>query len=315
MRSGRVSRLAPAAAVVLVLACGPRDAPDDQLLTSPHFRYHARADAVLDPTVMDRLEAFRGELDATFGIESPIVDYYLYRDVADLSANSPCPGRPCTYAGTEIQTSAPFHEHELVHALLSDVGRPASVVAEGIANHFACAQPRLSYEIDPAKWATAVGADTTGEVDFAVASTYSFGQRLVAWMLETGGTRRFLDFYGTSLDTKDAAIFALQFQRFWNRRLPDVAEELFDRRFQGRRVRVGRRPSRPTDRRSRSSRSRSTGRSTSRPRAGSCWTTTVRRSSPRTSAPTPSCRARTSTMTSRPGRRARSRVSVRGGTR
>jgi hypothetical protein len=41
--------------VAFAFACAPRDLPNDQLLTSAQFRYHARAEAVLDPTIMDRL--------------------------------------------------------------------------------------------------------------------------------------------------------------------------------------------------------------------------------------------------------------------
>jgi hypothetical protein len=208
-----------------VLAVGCSDLPDDQLLTSPHFRYHARADAVLDPTIMDRLEAHRAAFDARYGVDPGVVDYYLFRDPADLGANSPCPaGTECTDQRS-VMASIPFHEHELVHAFLSDSGSPAPVVAEGFAQYAACIYPRRAYRVPPEQWPVAVGASSTDSIGDASVE-YNFGQRLVAWMMAAGGPKRLLDFYHRSFGTTDAAVFALQFERFWDRRLGDVADEL-----------------------------------------------------------------------------------------
>lgn len=215
--------------VALVAACAP-DLPNDQVLTSAHFRYHARKTAIVDPTILDRLEARREEFDARFGIESPFVDYYLFDDRPDLAANSPCPGRDCTAgapSGSSIFTTAALHEHELVHGFLGGAGYPAMVVAEGIAQHVACVQPHWASTRLPASWpeAVRVGNDS--------GSAYNFGQRLSAWMLATRGPTAFISFYGESLQTRDPALFALQFESFWRRRLSEVAEEVNDARFEG----------------------------------------------------------------------------------
>jgi hypothetical protein len=214
-------------------ACAPRHLPNDQILTSAHFRYHARADAVLDPTIMDRLEAHRTEFDARFGVAPGMIDYYLFRDHADQRANSPCPeGTSCTDERS-VMTSAPFHEHELVHAFLYDTGEPAPVVAEGFAQYESCLFPRFAYLVPPDQWPVAVGPSATGPFTASSASVYNFGQRLVAWMLAAGGTERLLDFYHRCLPTIDAALFALQFERYWGRRIADVAVEIQDARFAG----------------------------------------------------------------------------------
>jgi hypothetical protein len=210
--------------VAFAFACGPRDLPNDQLLTSAHFRYHARADAVLDPTIMDRLEAHRTEFDARFGVAPGTIDYYLFRDHADQGANSPCPeGTSCT-DGRSVLTSAPFHEHELVHAFLSDTGKTAPVMAEGFAQHASCLFPRFAYAVPPEQWPVAIPLSP---------AAYNFGQRLVSWMLAAGGTERLLDFYHLCLPTTDAALFALQFEQYWGRRIADVAVEIQDTRFAG----------------------------------------------------------------------------------
>jgi hypothetical protein len=210
----------------LLTACSNANLPDDQLLSSEHFRYHARADAVLDPTIMDRLEAHRTEFDARYGVDPGVVDYYLYRDDADRDANSPCPtGHNCTDQRS-VMSSDPFHEHELVHAFLNDTGQPARVVGEGFAQYAACVVPRLGYAIPPEQWPAGVESPSPGYV-------YNFGQRLVAWMMAAGETTRVLDFYHRSVETNDAALFALQFERFWGRRISDVAVELQDPRYAG----------------------------------------------------------------------------------
>jgi hypothetical protein len=214
--------------LVVTIACGCHDLPDDQRLTSPHFRYHARADAVLDPTIMDRLEAHRAEFDGAYGVDPGVVDYYLFRDAADLDANSPCPPDSSCTDGRSVMADAPFHEHELVHAFLADTGLPAPVVAEGFAQYASCIYARFAYAIPPEQWQTAI--ETTS---LAYASVYDFGQRLVSWMMAAGGTARTLDFYHRAASTNDAALFTLQFERFWGRRLSDVAVELQDDRYGG----------------------------------------------------------------------------------
>lgn len=215
------------ALVACACACAP-DLPNDQVLTSAHFRYHARAETVVDSTLMDRLEARRAELDAWFGVEAPTVDYYLFKDRADLVANSPCPpDRDCT-GGSSIFSSVPLLEHELVHALLSGVGQPAPIVAEGIAQHAACVQTHIATRMSQVPWqrvASLSGDDST--------DVYNFGQRLTAWMLATRGPAAFVSFYGQSLPTLDPALFALQFESFWGRRIGDVAGELDDDRYEG----------------------------------------------------------------------------------
>ncbi|MDB4981625.1 MAG: hypothetical protein JWM82_2377, partial [Myxococcales bacterium] len=210
------------ALAMLALACGRDDLPSAQLLTSPNFRYHARADAVLDPTIMDRLEKHRSEFDAEFGIDSGVVDYYLFRDSDDLLAHSGCPGRECT-PGRSVRTTKPFEEHELVNAFLADLGRVPPVLAEGIAQHAACLQPQIAELVESGTWPQVVGTDPGTSDLVAERRVYDFGERLVAWMLEQGGPRRFAEFYGASLASLDPALFTLEFERTWGRRLSDVA--------------------------------------------------------------------------------------------
>jgi hypothetical protein len=215
---------------VVALACGPTNLPNDQLLSSPHFRYHARADTVLDPTILDRLEAHRSELDRTLGFDNGVIDYYRFRDGADRDASTGC-NAECT-VGRSVFAVTPFQEHELVHATLADVNEPALVLQEGTAQYFACLFPGMAPPTPPGDWPE-IGSASIFNPLGRPQVVYHFGQRLVSWMSQTGGTPKLLDFYRGALLTSDPAVFALQFKRFWNRRLGDVAGELLDERFAG----------------------------------------------------------------------------------
>ncbi|MEA2697187.1 MAG: hypothetical protein QOI66_1458, partial [Myxococcales bacterium] len=221
-------RLLPLVPLV-ALTCGPSNLPNDQLLSSPHFRYHARADTVVDPTIIDRLEAHRSQLDGYLDVDSGIIDYYRFPDSADRQASTGC-NDDCTH-GRSIFAFNPFQEHELVHALLADVNQAAPVLEEGMAQYLACLWPRTTPTTPPADW-PGIGAPYIWTID-RPDIVYAFGQRLVSWMSQTGGRKKLVDFYRGSLMTSDAAVFALQFERFWNRRLSDVAGELLDQRFAG----------------------------------------------------------------------------------
>jgi hypothetical protein len=224
-----------AAALVGVLTaatagCGPsapphyEGLPDHQLLVSEHFRYHARGDVLLDPTIMERLERHRTEFNEWFGVTNDVTDYYLYADLDDLIRNSPCPKRGCV-DGTSIHITNPFHEHELVHALMAPTNVPHSFFTEGIAQWASCLSPQTAAEVDPSAWSTLAAVSTAG-VGPEVDAVYHLGQRLVAWMLEIGNTARFVDFYRRSLPWRDPDRVGAEFEAFWGRSIADVAQQV-----------------------------------------------------------------------------------------
>jgi hypothetical protein len=217
---------------VLGLDCSTPDLPGDQLLVSEHFRYHARAGTVVDPMIVDRLEAHRTQFTHTFAIGDELVDYYRFEDWQDFHTNSPCPGRDCT-EGRSVFSVTPFHEHELVHALLADSGDPAPLVQEGIAQRVACIQPHAALPFDPRQWVAIASTWPTTADPVLSRGVYDFGLRLVTWMLETAPASHFLAFYRQSLPTVDPGLFAFQFESSYHRRLEAVATELVDKRFAG----------------------------------------------------------------------------------
>jgi hypothetical protein len=223
--------------VALSCSARPRDLPDDRLLVSENFRYHARADAALDPTIMDRLEAHRTEFNTLFGVANGIIDYYLFRDQEDLTRSSGCP------IGTDgvvkqcqdhrkVYAFDPFQEHELVHAFLEDTGKPSNPIVEGAAQFAACLRPQT---------AAAVSLPGDFEHDY-----YSLGQRLVAFLMTQGSVSHFVDYYRSDARATDLNAFAAHFQTFWGQPLDVDALGLNDPRFRGSAC-ACRAPSIPTD--------------------------------------------------------------------
>jgi hypothetical protein len=203
--------------LVIACSCGP-DWPNDQVLVSANFRYHARADAVLDPSIMDRLELHRTEFNQRFGVTNGVIDYYLFRDQDDFTQNAGCPPE---HGACEVRRSVltvdPFMEHELVHAFLNDTGAPNNPVREGIAQWAACLEPNTAQQ---ASWPQAFTGDY-----------YNLGQRLVGWMMAQRGASKFIDYYRTAAWTSDSVAFATQFQAFWGEPIDAIAPMLNDTQF------------------------------------------------------------------------------------
>jgi hypothetical protein len=205
---------------VSTVCCGAPDWPNDQVLSSANFRYHARADAVLDPSIMDRLESHRTEFNQSFGVTNGVIDYYLFRDQDDFVQNSNCPS-PEYRMGCEhrrsVLTTEPMMEHELVHAFLNDTGEASNAVHEGIAQWAACLTPNTA---NPTSWPAAFTDDY-----------YNLGQRLVSWMMAQGGASKFIDYYRSASWTGTPEAFATQFQMFWGQSIDAVAPTLNSAEF------------------------------------------------------------------------------------
>jgi hypothetical protein len=236
MRFGRTaarSVLRAAVAIVVALsACGGSDWPNDRVLTSPHFRYHARNGDVLCDDLLTRLEDNLAAVSQLLGFDPDAVsiDYYKYRDAADLRANGPCPGGWSACArGSTLHSSIQAHQHELIHGYVSHVGAPSNVYQEGLAEIFNCtAQAGPS---PPGVSATAVatragaGADTDsiGDTDYYSAATF-----FVRYLIDQFGAQRFMQFYGTqSTHQSTIEVFRAEFETGFGLPLDDAWAQAF----------------------------------------------------------------------------------------
>jgi len=221
----------PLALAVVVTACEERglDLPDDSLLVSQHFRYHARMrDPPPCPEVLSGLEAHYAEMRAFLGFPEQVIDYYLYRDENDMAQTSPCVALAACASGGTVHTTQEIHRHELIHAYLAVLGRPPALIEEGIATVISCGGFEGASGAPTTPWRDLFQVNVTHRKDELgpVTEVYVAGSRLTRWIIDSFGPERFVAFYG-SARRGTADQFAHDFETCFGRSLDDVwAEEV-----------------------------------------------------------------------------------------
>jgi hypothetical protein len=204
--------------------------PRDQVLTSLHFKYHARStDSTICEELLGKLESDFQVFEGMFGLSWPLgrrIEYYKFVDSGDFSTNAPCPrGSGACFDAGDVYSYESFEQHELVHAYLWPFGRPPPVIAEGTAVAVAC--NRAIPETPTLSLADALLVTDPLE-DLRV---YETGGRLVRYLLSTYGPGLFMEFYvgldrRASLVEMDAAmraIFGAGVDEIWNATLMTYA--------------------------------------------------------------------------------------------
>jgi hypothetical protein len=125
----------------LTLGCSEDEEPWGPAWTSSHFVYRARPDdemacaSILEP--LEAHAALLSEFYDDFSLLYP-VEYFKYRDEADLKSESPCyPEMAACAYGLTIHSVENLHEHELIHAYESWGGAPP-LLSEGLAVALSC---------------------------------------------------------------------------------------------------------------------------------------------------------------------------------
>ena len=173
------------------------------------------------PELLTDLERHREDVSSVLGpVPGGVIDFFLYRDAADLAANSPCVERAggcaigsgvhvpsISYVDTTITKAA---EHELIHGYFSDAGEGPGLLVEGLAEAISCTStvmggvPRESLH-----WTEAVRSNPR---DLSRAE-YIASRLFVYRMLQRFGPSSLLSYYREALDTRSPALFAVHFQR------------------------------------------------------------------------------------------------------
>jgi hypothetical protein len=99
---------------------------------TPRFRFFTRGQ---DAVEAQKVEKFLVSLEQMLGHElAGQAQYYRYQRPEDIAAATGSYVSGLTYAGTrEIHTTEPFHAHEIVHLLASQIGDPGPFFREGLA--------------------------------------------------------------------------------------------------------------------------------------------------------------------------------------
>lgn len=207
---------------LLLLAC--REELADQNLSSEHFTVYPQGIQKPCEGILEELEAHRLAVTDWLGIPGPEhIHYYLYDDLEDLRANSPC-GRQARCAGKsagrlEVHTSfRQLDEHELLHAYVYDLSLPPPVLAEGLAVALECGSvPPLRPELSLSE----LLSQTAPYPDIRY---YDAAGYLVRSLLDTFGKERVLQFYiaagalsVTELPGELERFFGVSLEEIWER--------------------------------------------------------------------------------------------------
>ena len=175
--------------------------------SSARFRYHAADRTEVPSDILERLERHRTDVNAFLGlVDDEPVDYYFFSDPARVSC--PLESTDCSN-GRSVFSTDPFMEHELLHAYLAGTGTPPQPIIEGMAEVLGCIRGGGSPTVER-DWKRAVEEFPTGDW-----SIYHSSQRLMKHLLSGMGARRTIRYYREAVFTTDAALFALQFERWW----------------------------------------------------------------------------------------------------
>lgn len=212
----------------------PKDLPSDRHWSSEHFEFHARGDddSVCE-SLLDQFELHFRTLQGALRFPWPErqkVAYYKYLSGDDLGKSGSCSAfnAACFYADLGVQTAAPMHLHELVHAYLAPLGRRHMLLEEGLADALSCAHqvrgkpepPALEIAFNPDSWRSNTFANFR--------ELYGTASWFTGYLLNTQGAARFMDFYTRLMPEDDAAAAALTFSDVYGNGLADVWEAAFE---------------------------------------------------------------------------------------
>ena len=209
-----------AAVLCLILSsCGDAAPPQTTIQTAAaHLRYYAQFWQSDLGSIRASIEAHRADVYAYLGLQDDdVVDYHLL-DTHDKVA-SHCQDEPNCTVDRQVFTLFEVDHHNLIHAFLAKAGHPPRLIREGTAEAIDC-YPELAhapYELGLAGWRDLFQVSNAISPGFYVSS-----MRLVRFLLLRFGPQRFMAYYGSALDTREADEFAATFQDAWAMSIDDA---------------------------------------------------------------------------------------------
>ncbi|RYZ03333.1 MAG: hypothetical protein EOO73_28130 [Myxococcales bacterium] len=196
--------------------------PDDRLWVATQVRYHARAGDEVCSAVTDTVLQHALHVGTPFGLgpeAGSAIDYYKYRDSADLDASGVCPKRAAACSnGRSAWSPAALDRHELTHVYFSSLPPSLRLLEEGIAEALSCGVPAVGA---PNPW---VSLDTALAIPYDALehSSYALAGHFVGFLVNGYGAERFVELYRAVSRDATAQELARQFQRTYGLELEDV---------------------------------------------------------------------------------------------
>jgi hypothetical protein len=145
------------------------------------------------------------------------IDYHL---MTPEHAATACEGADSCELGATLQvaTSAPYFQHELIHAymaLAAPGAVPISFIVEGTAQAIGCYSGpwRVDPREDASSWQQAITSDIYA---------YGEGGVFARYLIRTQGVDAFVRYYKQAPERRDPALFAANFSAFWNMSIDDA---------------------------------------------------------------------------------------------
>jgi hypothetical protein len=221
----RVMRAGAGFTMALVaLGCGRATPPGILVGESEHFRLYVDPDATVPAGLegangLDALETAWSDVHAMLQMPDGKITYHLLSPEHVAPACEEADEGACIWESRlEIDSPTIPNAHELNHAYmyLRNQRKPVPFLAEGIAEAIACG-PDLPMFITDVPWAGIVG-----QLESASDDVYVQGGIFVRYLIRTYGIDAFLRYYEQSPEQRDPALFAANFQAFWNVTMDDA---------------------------------------------------------------------------------------------
>ena len=206
-----------------LVGCGRATPPGALVGESEHFRLFVDPDANV-PAGLDGtngLVALETEwADVHTMLQMPdgkITYYWLSQDHVAAVCGESDEGACIWERSLEIDSPTLPNAHELNHAYmyLRKQRKPIPFLAEGIAEAIACGSDQ-PLNVDDVPWQGIVAEQATSN------DVYTQGGAFVRHLIRTYGVEAFLRYYEQSPEQRDPALFAANFQSFWNVAVDDV---------------------------------------------------------------------------------------------
>ncbi len=223
MVTSRNARVGVALGLVFV-GCGRASPPGTLIGETEHFRLYVDPEVTAPPGFegMNALVALETEwTDVHTMLEMPdgkITYYWLAADHIAAACGDLDEGACISESDLQIYSPTLPNPHELNHAYmyLRRQRKPIPFLAEGIAEAIACdsAQPLVVADV-PWPGLVADLAESSRDV-------YAQGGAFVRHLIRTYGSDAFLRYYEQSPEQRDPALFAANFESFWNTTMDEV---------------------------------------------------------------------------------------------
>jgi hypothetical protein len=204
-------------------ACSPREVTWERA----GIRYTKRTDdATVTADVLDDLHRHRDVIGAYLHLQPPpgsVLQYRKFRDRDDLSKRGHCSAisAGCYFDQFGVESKERLDAHELIHAYTGYLGAKPKIVEEGLAQALSCERQtlgsvELAAELGWSKraWQSPFFRD--------IDALYRAGAAFVAYVLQTHGAERFMQFYSRLAAEDELEAAAAKFSEVFGAPLDEV---------------------------------------------------------------------------------------------